>query len=220
MAEIVMRVPDPNRPPSKRVDFFCYKANGDVVRHHPGRSKAQNMKPHCMHLGSLCFHMTDAVQKGVGASLHAQPPRMVQRANLALADHNPAGAAQPGASQPGVPHPENPPDHLLATREDLEQLCVFDIKSVNWRAVRETLRGLPDHDHTVSWSDGSLFPWWVWLANTGLVRDVVNDGVEGVELEVRDGNKCVVVHSVQGDFRMSCKSGKMIITPSPPRYDP
>ena len=214
MAEVVVRVPDPNRAPSKRVDFFCYKVNGDVVRHHPGRSKAQNMKPHCMPLGSLCFHMADAAQQGVGASLHAQPPRMVQSTN------HPPGAAQPAASQPGVPQPGNPPGHLLATREDLEQLCVFDINSVNWRAVREALRVLPPYDHTVDWSDGSLFPWWVWLANEGVLRDVVNDGVAGVELQVADGNKCVVVHSVRGEFRLSCRSGKMVITPTPPRYDP
>ena len=190
VAEEVVRVPSANRPPSNRVDFFCYKVNGDVVRHHPGRSKAQDMKPHCMPLGSLCFHMADAAQQGVGASLHAQPPKMVQSTT--------PGAAQPGASQPGVPQPGNPPVHLLATREDLEQLCVYDIKCVNWRAVREALRALPPHDHTVNWSDGSHFPWWVWIANTGALRDVVNDGVAGVELEVANGKKCVVVHSVGG----------------------
>ena len=68
--------------------------------------------------------------------------------------------------------------------------------------------------HTVDWSDGSHFPWWVWLANTGAVREVVNEGVIAVELEVADGNKCVVVHSVQGTFRLyrQARSGKMIIT--------
>jgi hypothetical protein len=35
------------------------------------------------------------------------------------------------------------------------------------------------------------------------LRDVVNDGVIGVDLEVADGNKSVVVHSVRGDFRLS-----------------
>ena len=69
---------------------------------------------------------------------------------------------------------------------------------MNWRAIREALRVLPLCDHTVDCSDGSHFPRWVWLANTGILPDVVNDGVAGVELEVADGNKCVVVHSVRG----------------------
>ena len=105
MAEEVVRVPSPNRPPLNSADFFCYKVNGDVVRYHPGRSQAQDMKPHCMPLGSLCFHMADAAQQGVGRSLHAQPPRMVQWPNFPLAAHNPPGAAQPGGNQPGVAQP-------------------------------------------------------------------------------------------------------------------
>ena len=93
---------------------------------------------------------------------------------------------------------------------------------MNWRAIREALRVFPVHDPTVDWSDGSHFPWWVWLANTGVLRDVVNDGVTGVELEVADGNKCVVLHSVRGDFRLSLhpQNGRIVIMPTPPRYDP
>ena len=147
---------------------------------------------------------------------------MVQWTNALLTAPHPPGAAQPGGSQPGVAQPGNPPVHLLATREDLDQLCAYDIQSVNWRAIREALRVLPRHDHTVDWSDGSPCPWWVWLANTGASRDVVNDGVAGVELEVADGNKCMVVHSVREGFRLSVQPpyGKMAIRPTPPRYDP
>ena len=103
----------------------------------------------------------------------------------------------------------------------MDQVCVYDIQMVNWKAVREALRVLPLHDRTVDWSDGSHFPRWVWLANTGALRDVVNDGVAGVELEVADGKKCVVVHSVRGEFRLSAErqTSKMIIRPPPRRYD-
>ena len=104
----------------------------------------------------------------------------------------------------------------------MDQLCPYDIQNVNWRQVREELRALPLYDHTVDWSDGSHFPWWVWLANVGVLRDVVNDGVAAVELEVDNGKKSVVVHSVGGDFRLSmhAQTSKMVITPTPPRYDP
>ena len=55
----------------------------------------------------------------------------------------------------------------------------------------------------------------------GVLRDVVNDGVSGVELEVANGNKCVVVHSAWGDFRLSAhpQTSRMVIRPTPPRYD-
>ena len=88
---------------------------------------------------------------------------------------------------------------LLATRADMEQLCVFDIQRVTWKAVREKLRALPDHDHTVNWDDGSQFPWWVWLANKGALRDVVNAGVRGVELLVAQGLIYVLVRSMGGN---------------------
>ena len=63
----------------------------------------------------------------------------------------------------------------------------------------------------MDWSDSSHSPWWVWLANTGVLRDVVNAGVSGVELEVAHGNKCVVVHSVGGVYRLSVRNKKKII---------
>ena len=72
----------------------------------------------------------------------------------------------------------------------------------------------------MDWSDGSHFLWWVWLANTGVLSDVVNAGVSGVELEVADGNKCMVQDSVRGEFKLWEQNGKMVITPTPPRYNP
>jgi hypothetical protein len=111
---------------------------------------------------------------------------------------------------------------LNASREDLVQICAYDVNNTPWKLVFEALRVLPDHDHTVNWSDGALFPWWVWLANTGKLRDVVNEGVKTVQLEVAAGKKSVVVHSVRGIFRLSPHPdyGTMFFHPRPPRYDP
>jgi len=182
VAEVIMRVPDANRPPRKRVDLFCYKDNGDVVRHHPGRTKAQNMKPHCMPSTTLLFHSADAAQNGVGAALHATPPGLL--------------------SLGGTPH---------TTRQHLDALHPYDVTSVNWKQVRALLRALPDHDHTVNWSEGIQFPWWVWLANTGILRDVVGDGVDAVELSVISGRKSVVVHSMNGTWWLYDRGGKMVV---------
>ena len=210
VAEQVVRVLDVNRPDDNRVDFICYRPNGDVVRRHPGRSRKQDMKPHCMPRGSLCFHMADAAQHGVGASLHARPPGMVQWPNLPLHTHS-SGAAQPGGTQPGDAQPGNPAVHLLATRAHMDQLCEYDVHMVNWGRLSKALEQVPDHyDHTEDWSDGRHFPWWVWLANKGHLRDVVNDGVAAVEVEVTNREKCVLVHSVGGVYRLS---GNKVIKP-------
>ena len=103
----------------------------------------------------------------------------------------------------------------------MDQLCEYDVHMVNWGRLSKALEQVPDHyDHTEDWSDGRHFPWWVWLANTGRLRDVVNDGVAAVELEVANGNKSVVVHSVRGEFRLSAErqTSKMIIRPPARRY--
>ena len=180
VAEQICRVPDANRPPRKRVDLIVYKPNGDVIRFHPGRQAAGGMQPHLMPLNTLCFHKDEAAQYGVGWALHHHPP--------ALVEHELRALAAP-VSVPGRP---------LATRADMDQLCQYDVKSINWRQVRDLLQRLPDHDHTVDWSDGAEFPWWVWMANTGVLRDIVNEGVLAVELEVHHGEASVLVHSVGG----------------------
>ena len=44
----------------------------------------------------------------------------------------------------------------------------------------------------VYWSDGRHFPWWLWLANIGKLRDVANYGISHVRLRVTGGFKCLL----------------------------
>ena len=68
-------------------------------------------------------------------------------------------------------------------------------------------------------SDGTHFPWWVWLANTGTIRDVANDGISSVRLQASAGFKCVVVDSVRGSYCISLsRGGKMTVTETPRLY--
>ena len=53
VAEQVVRVLDVNRPDANRVDFICYRSNGDVVRHHPDRKKAQRPQKNAKYATSL-----------------------------------------------------------------------------------------------------------------------------------------------------------------------
>ena len=191
VAEKVVRVPDHNRQRKNRVDFFVYKDNGEVVRYHPGNRNQQDMHPHTMPINSVLFHRPDAAQWGVGNVLHALPPAIVERGGLSLSS---------GGAYPASPF-------LLATRAHMDQLCTYDVKSVNWRGVDEALSALPNHDHTVRWSDGKTFPWWVWLAKTGEMTKVVNGGIIEVFLEVKGGEKYVLVQTMEGDFRL-CKSSR------------
>ena len=144
------------------------------------------------------MHVALARSVGVGAALHLRPPRLVATSS----------ATQPGASR------------LLCTREDMSAFCTYDIQSVNWRHVRDKLMELGDEDQEIEWSEGEHFPWWLWLANTGKIRDVANDGISRVRLIVTNGTKCVVVDSVRGTYNISMDPvyGKMKVSNVPRLY--
>ena len=107
-----------------------------------------------------------------------------------------------------------------SAREDMTAICSYDINEVSWRLVREKLAELGDHDQEVDWSDGQHFPWWVWLANTGWLRNVSNDGIYSVHLSVSNGMRRVVVVSVRDTYYISAghRAGKMNVSPPPRLY--
>ena len=79
---------------------------------------------------------------------------------------------------------------------------------------------LGDDDQEVDWSDGEHFPWWLWLANTGNIRDVANDGISCVRLIVTNGLKCVLLNYVRGTYNISMGPGhgNMKVSPVPRLY--
>ena len=154
VAESIPRIADNNRPPSSRVDFFLYCSNGDVIRHHPGRTARSSMHPHRMPSGSGLFSLAEAQEIGVGASLHLRPP---------------GRAPDAGAPQPGV---------VLCTRGDVDQCCSYDVQMWPWRQVRAILMQM--EEDRVDISDGHLLPWWLLLGATGRRRPIIDRGVTHV----------------------------------------
>ena len=161
VAERIPRVPDNNRPSSCRVDFFVYFRNGDVIRHHPGRTARSTMHPHAMPSGSVLFSLAQAQEIGVGASLHLRPP---------------GRAADAGAPQPGV---------VLCTRGDVEESCPYDVQMWSWLRVREMILQPREEEGEVDISDGHLFPWWLLLGGTGRQRPLLDRGVTHVVVSGR-----------------------------------
>ena len=100
-------------------------------------------------------------------------------------------------------------------------MCTYDIQQNGWKRVNQTLLELGPEDQELDWSNGEDFPWWVWLANVGWMRNVSNAGITRVRLSVADGFRCVIVDSVGGTYRISANCyGKPIVHPPPLRYDP
>ena len=158
VAESIPRISDINRPPSyKRIDFFLYCSNGDVIRHHPRRTARSSMHPHRMPFGSALFSLTHAMGLGVGASLHWHPP---------------APAPDAGAPQPGV---------VLCCRRDVDESCPYDVQMWSWPRVRAILHQQSRvEEGQVDISDGHLLPWWLLLGGTNRHRQLLDRGVTHV----------------------------------------
>ena len=73
VAEQIPRVPDNDRLPDCRTDFFVYYRNGDVIRHHPGRSTKSSALPHCMPFGSPLFNLTQARRSARHSAVRISP---------------------------------------------------------------------------------------------------------------------------------------------------
>ena len=100
-------------------------------------------------------------------------------------------------------------------------MCQYDAKQIAWSAVRDILRRTAAVNHRIQWATGEVFPWRLWLANTGKVRDVVSHGVLDITLDVTHGFKAIIVRSDAGEFRSYARGyeEKVGINPAPPRFD-
>ena len=119
---------------------------------------------------------------GVGASLYQAPPGSV-----------------------GVGAP-------ICTREHINQMSKYDVQQLNSRALLRRVadvfrgRGL-EEDGEEDWSCGAHFPWWVWLASTGAVREAVGDGIFSFTVKVLNGRVEIVVCSTSGLFEIHPRKG-------------
>ena len=164
-AEKIPRVQDVNRTGYCRVGFFMYRSDGTVVRFHPGRNAASTMTPHVMAADCPLFDRRAAMASGVGEVLHVLPPGVIRNASV----------PQPGG--------------MLCSKYDLGCVATYDAQMTGWKTVRDLLDALDKtEDLEEYWSNGAAFPWWLWLANTGRTRTVVDDGVLSFKVGCRAGS--------------------------------
>ena len=64
---------------------------------------------------------------------------------------------------------------------------------------------------------GIKFLWWVWLANTGKVRDIANQDTYGVKFSSDKVEKTsfVLIHTVRGTFRIWSKDRHVAMKAGP-----
>ena len=156
------------------------------------------MMPQRMQLSCNLFDPSTARLEGVGAALHQIPPGIVESA--------------------GVPQP----DAIICSRAHMDAIHDYDINSMSSRRTFEFLGLLPNTTGDIDWSDGATFPWWLWLATNGSIRDVAADGIYGIRACVKNNgeSKSIVVNSTSDEYRIvpNAKGDNIITSPTPPEY--
>ena len=157
-------VTDPNRGGQRRVDIVVYNADGRFFRLHPGSKKKSDAQ----------------LKQGTWSYFGASEPN---------ADSS--GAAEPRVTDAGsivsASGQYHEPPQVL-TREWAEQIpqnhCIG--RREMFSKLQELISDLPAGLH---WSLDlthvtlDVFPWWLWIPNTGRVRDeVIGGGIERIAL--------------------------------------
>ena len=152
--EQIEGVQDPNRGGNRRVDIVLYNADGAFFRVHPGGRPASDAK----------------VVQGSWTSIGATEPDAKSA----------AGAPEPGAIESASRQYHKPPEVL--TREYAAQMpqnhCLGKMQMFS------KVQALPKK-YPLELTEATIeaFPWWLWIPNTGRVRNtVIGCGIKRIAL--------------------------------------
>ena len=167
-------------PPLDLVEIFCYRSNGSVARRHRG----QSMKTHEMLNDNCLFALEDAMEKGVGATLHAHPPRAKQGEYLLTRD---------------------------ALQRCMKQVSPHDVSAINKLLARVILQPDPNKATNDKLAIETDFPWWLALANrkTPTVGLAVGNGVEQAWLQTTEGSRQINIEVQQGTIILMPGEGRV-----------
>ena len=127
------------------------------------------------------LHAASAV--GVGDALHQMPPAWTAR-------HNSLAPSQGG---------------IAVTREQMQQIAKYDTNMNCWRHILPILGGIEDSCLPVNLTSGEVFPWWVWMANTGQLETASGNGVLEIHLVKLDQTRHLIVARQDGYTKISGK---------------
>ena len=165
--EIVHRVENGNILQRPRIDYFVYFQQGHIVRCHPGSCTKQDAKPHVM-TNNTCLLLREHLPRvGAGQCLHRVPPGTV---------------ANRCAPQPPAGYDNG---QYFALDFDLSKtVCGYDAKSYGWSTARKFLETCQcPAESTIALTDGELWPWWLWMSNTGKIASVTGEGIRSFEIQ-------------------------------------
>ena len=114
-------------------------------------------------------------------ALHDMPPSLVALQY--------GGVAQP---------PESP---VLFTGDDALQVNRFDLNMYGWEKAKLFLKHVSLQEaQELDLSDGSMWPWWLWLSGTGRRIIVLDDGVLSFHVVQLEAIKCFRIRTAKNNW--------------------
>ena len=99
------------------------------------------------------------------------------------------------------------PTAMVASSVQLKEISHYDATGFGWLRVVHFLTefaasGASQSAADVDITSGDHFPWWLWLANTGAINTVVDNGVFSIHVSTSGVEPCTLVTSSGGAFRV------------------
>ena len=191
-------VKDPNRGGQRRVDIVVYNADGQFFRLHPG-SKPKNDAQ----LKQGTWNVLAAYEPNAESSGAAEP-RVTDTGSIGSASrqyHEPPPVLTREVAE------QIPQNHCIGRRELFSKL-----QELTWAYPLDLTHVTQD-----------VFPWWLWIPNTGSVRDeVIGCGIERIALvetttdehtHAITSARFLIVHTDQTALLLSASDGTGRRTP-------
>ena len=130
------------------------------------------------------FALEDAMEKGVGATMHAHPPRAKKGEYLLTRD---------------------------ALQRCMRQVSPHDVSAINKLLARVILQPDPNKATNDKLALKTEFPWWLALANrkTSTVVLAVGSGVEQAWLKTTEGSRQIIIEVQQGTLILRPREGRV-----------
>jgi hypothetical protein len=91
---------------------------------------------------------------------------------------------------------------MLAQMHILD-FAVYDIQTCAWRHCLKFMAALDFNGrHEVDITAGEQYPWWLFVAAGGAIRDVIQHGVKRIRVSLHGGQCCILVTNNRGDYRV------------------
>ena len=80
---------------------------------------------------------------------------------------------------------------------------MYDIQSISWKNMWDFVKDCDLGDWAgIDITNGVIYPCWLWLSSTGTIAQVAKHAVSQVLVAMRDGERCIIVLTTGGAFRV------------------